>query len=89
MKELLKSRLFSLLSETSSVTNEEIKNAYGCFMEQVENVSQSELNHSEIFRILNTTRIEFAFLKSLYRYEQGEKCPKICLYSEGINPCGF
>lgn len=89
MKELLKLRLFSLLSETSPVTNEEIKNAYGCFMEQVENVSQSERNYSEIFRMLNVTRIEFAFLKSLYRYGQGEKCPEICLYRKGVNFCRF
>lgn len=74
------SRLFSLLSEPSQVTNEEMQNAYGCFMEQVKTtVSQSESNHSEVFRILNNTRIELVFIESLNQYEQGEKCLEICL----------
>lgn len=85
MDELLKTRLFSLLSEPSQVTNEEMQSAYGCFTEQVKTESQSEQNYTEIFRILNTTRIEFAFLKSLYRYEQGEKCSKISLSAKSIS----
>lgn len=75
MNELLKQRFFSLLSEPSQeVTNEEIQNAYDCFMEQLRTVSQSEKTYSEIFRILNITRIELLSLKSFYRYEQGGKC---------------
>lgn len=36
MNELLKERFFSLLSEPSQeVINEEIQNAYDCFMEQL------------------------------------------------------
>jgi hypothetical protein len=85
MNELLKTRLFSLLSEPSQVTNEEMQNAYGCFMEQLRTVSQSENNYSETFRMLNITRIELLGLKSLHRYEQGEKCPKIYLSPKG-NP---
>jgi len=80
MNELFKTRLFSLLSEPSQeVTNVQIINAYDCFMEKVKMVSQSENNHSEIFRTLNITRIELVFIELLYRYEQGEKCPEICL----------
>jgi len=79
MNKLLKERFFSLLSDFSQVTNEEIINAYDCFMEKVKTVSQSENDHSEIFRMLNITRIELVFMESLYQYEQGEKCPKICL----------
>ena len=80
MNELLKTRLLGLLSEPSQeVTNEQIINAYDCFMEQVREVSKSEQNYSEVFRMLNNTRIELVFIESLYRYEQGEKCPKICL----------
>ena len=86
MNELLRERLFSLLSESSPVTNQEIENAYGCFMEQVETVSQSEQNYSEIFRMLNSTRIELVFIESLYRYDQGKKCSKICLSSKGNIP---
>lgn len=80
MNKLLETRLFSLLSESSQVTNEEMQNAYGCLMEQVKvTVSQPETNYQEVVRILNITRIELVFLESLYRYWQGEKCPEICL----------
>lgn len=89
MNEILKTELFSLLTETSLVANDQIGNAYGDFMKQTRAVSQSEQDYSRVFRILNTTRIELAFLKSLYRYELGEKCPKICLYSKGFSPCQF
>lgn len=72
--------MFSLLSEPSQVvTNEEIENAYGCFMEQVRMVSQSEQDYSEVFRMLNITRVELVSLKPLYRHGLGEKCPEICL----------
>jgi len=79
--------MFSLLSETSQVTNEGIQNAYGCFTEQLRTISQSERDYSEIFQELNTTRAELVFLKPLFRHEQGEKCPKICLSSKGSIPC--
>lgn len=88
MNDLLETKMFRLLSKSSQqVTNEEIQTAYGCFMEQLKTVSQSEQSYSEAFRILDTTRIELAFLKSLYRYEQEKKCPEICLYPKGISIC--
>jgi len=90
MNELFKERLISLLSESSQqVTNEEMTNAYGCFMEKVRAVSQSEQNYSEVFRMLNNTRIELVFIESLNRYEQGKKCPKICLSPKEFNLCQF
>lgn len=85
MNDLLKERLFTLLSEPLQVTNEEMQNAYGCFMEQVKAVSQSENDYSEIFRILNLTRIEFDSLGSSPLYGQGKKCPEICI-SKKSNP---
>lgn len=76
MNDLLKMSMFGLLSEPSQeVTNKEIQNAYGCFMEQVKTVSQSENSYSEIFRMLNITHIELVFIESLNRYEQEKKCP--------------
>ena len=84
MNELSKERLISLLSEPTQVTNEEIKNAYECFMEQLRTVNQSDRNCSGVFQMLNVTRIELESLQSLYRYEQGEKCPKINLFTEGV-----
>ena len=83
MWKMLDSRLFGLLSESSQeVTNKEMENAYGCFMEQVETVSKSENTYPEIYRMLNNTRIELVFLQSLYRYEQEKKCPEISLSSQ-------
>jgi len=74
MNELLRERLFSLLAEPSQVTNEEMQTAYGDFMEQIKTVSQSENDCSEVFRMLNITRIELVSVRTLYRYGQGEKC---------------
>ena len=82
MNDLFRERLISLLSDPTQVTNEEMQSAYGCFMEQVNKVSQSEKTYSEIFRMLNITRIELVFIETLYRYGQGEKCPEICLHQK-------
>jgi len=89
MNELLREKLFSLLADASQlVANEEMQNAYGCFMEQVKTtVSQPETDYPEVFRMLNITRIELVFIESLYRNEQGEKCPKISLSPKGIGTC--
>lgn len=89
MNELLKTKLFSLLAKNSQeVSNDEMKNAYENFAELVKTtVSQSEMDYQQSFRMLNVSRIELAFLKSLYRYEQGEKCPEISLYPKGFSPC--
>lgn len=72
-------KLFSLLSDASLVTNEKMENAYVCFTGHMKAVSQSETDYSEVYRMLNDARIELAFLQTLYRYEEGEKCPEICL----------
>lgn len=88
MNELSRERLISLLVDTSQkVANEEMQSAYGCFMEQVNKVSQSEKTYSEIFRMLNITRIELVFIETLYRYGQGEKCLEISLSTKGISYC--
>ncbi|MDH6306991.1 hypothetical protein M2459_003684 [Parabacteroides sp. PF5-5] len=83
MNELLRERLIRLLSEPAQVTNEEMKSAYGCFLEQVRNVSQSEQSHIEIFRILSITRIELVSIELLCQYGKGEKCPEIHLPKKG------
>lgn len=64
--------LFRLLSDASQVTNEEMQNAYKCFMEQIIAVCQSEQSYHDIFRMLNITRIEFDSLESSL-YELGKK----------------
>lgn len=87
MNKILKTELFSLFTGTSPVSNNQMEDAYGDFMKQIRAVGQSEQDYSRVFRVLDTTRIELAFLKSLYRYEQGEKCPEISLYPKSFSPC--
>lgn len=89
MNELLRERLIRLLSEPTQVTNKEMQNAYECFIKRVETVSKSENDYSEIYQILNATRIELVAVQALHRYGQGEKRPKICLSSKSISPCLF
>lgn len=79
MNELLKTRMFGLLSESSQVTNEEMQDAYGCFMEQLRTIVSHPEDYSEVFRELNNTRVELVFIETLYRNEQEKKCPEICL----------
>ncbi len=74
MNDLLKTRFFILLADTSQeVINTEIKDAYEEFIKQMVAISNSK-DYSNIFRMLNLTRIEIAPLKELYQCEQGEKC---------------
>jgi hypothetical protein len=83
MWNMLHSRLFGLLSESSQeVTNEEMQNAYEDFRTQVANLSDSEVEYSETFRNLNHTRIEFDSLGLSPLYGQGKKCPEINLSSK-------
>lgn len=91
MNELVKTRFFALLTKSSQeVKNEKMRSAYGNFMEQLKTaVSQPEMDYIEVYRVLNTTRIELAFLKSLCRYGQGEKCPKISVSSKDFSFCQF
>jgi len=74
MNELLKTRLFTLLSELSQeVTNEEMQESYGEFVEKIKTVS-NENDYSTTYRILVATRIEIASLETAPLYGQGEKC---------------
>ncbi|KAA5081525.1 hypothetical protein F3P51_17615 [Bacteroides fragilis] len=74
MDDLLKARIFRLLSENSQeVTNEEMQEAYGKFIEQIRTVSNGNDN-STTYRILVATRIEIASLRITPLYGQGEKC---------------
>lgn len=74
MNDLLQTRLFRLLSGTSQeVTNEEMQNAYGEFVEKIRTVS-NENDFSTTYWILVATRIEIASLEIAPLYGQGEKC---------------
>ena len=84
MNDLLKERFFSLLAESSQVTNEKMQNAYAQFTAHMEAVNSSE-DHATTFRTLNISRIEVAHLQTVFQYEQGEKCPKINLSAKGIS----
>ena len=74
MNDLLQTRMFRLLFETSQeVINEEMQNAYGEFVEQIRTVSNGN-DYSTTYRILTATRIEIASLETTPLYGQGEKC---------------
>ena len=74
MNDLLQSKMFGLLSETSQeVTNEEMQNAYGEFVEQIRTVS-NENDYPTTYRILVATRIEIASLETTPLYGMGGKC---------------
>ena len=52
MNDLLQTRIFGLLNETSQeISNEEMQNAYGEFIHQVRTMS-NENDYSTIYRIL-------------------------------------
>lgn len=74
MNEILKTKLFSLLADTSQVTNYEMQQAYEPFVKEVETLNQPETDYPTIFRILNITRIELVFLLKQFQCEQGGKC---------------
>lgn len=74
MNDLLQTRMFGLLFETSQeVTNEEMQNAYDEFVEQIRTVNRDK-DYSTTYRILTATRIEIASLETTPLYGQGEKC---------------
>ena len=57
MNDLLQTRIFRLLSETSQeVTNQEMQNAYGEFVEQIRIVGDGD-DYSTTYRIFVATRI--------------------------------
>lgn len=74
MNDLLQMRIFGLLSETSQeVSNEEMQNAYGEFVEQIRIVGDGS-DYFTVYRILVATRIEIASLETILLYGQGGKC---------------
>ena len=83
MNDLLQTRIFGLMFETSQeVINEEMQNAYGEFVEQVRTVSNGN-DYSATYRILTATRIEIASLETTPLYGQGEKCAQKAVSTKG------
>lgn len=78
MNELLKMGLFSLLTEISLVSNEEIKNAYEDFAQTLLKKLQTEIDIVKLYYSLNFVRLEFAGLQTSLQNGQGEKCAKLC-----------
>lgn len=76
-------KLFTLLCEASpKTTNEKLRNAYEDFLAKVKLFSETESDFSEIYRMLNLTRIEFVYSQSYTQYEQGEKCLERSIFAE-------
>lgn len=85
MNDLSQMRFFGLLSKVSQeVTNEEIQNAYGELLGHIKCVSGGT-DRAIIYRTLNATRIELAFLEIPSHYGQGKKCPKEATYSKTLS----
>lgn len=79
MNDILKTAFIRLLADNSQeVTNEEMHSAYAQFTIHMDTVSKSD-DKQIVFRMLNLTRIEIAHLQTVFRYEQGKKCPEICV----------
>lgn len=74
MNDLFNMDLFSLLTESTQVTNDRITIAYEKFAKQIEKLNQPDEDYQTIYRRLNLTRIECVSLQSLFQYEQGKKC---------------
>lgn len=76
MNDLSKTRIIILLTDSSQkVTDTEMQDAYDEFIRCIATIGNSKDN-SNIFRMLNLTRIEIAPLKELYQCEQGENALK-------------
>ena len=74
MNALVKTEFFILMNENSQeITNEEMQNAYGEFVEQIRTVSNGN-DYSTTYRILVATRIEIASLETTPLYGMGGKC---------------
>lgn len=74
MNDLMKTELFVLINENShKITNEQMQNAYGKFVEQIRIVSDGN-DYSTTYRILVVTRIELASLETSHLYGQEKKC---------------
>jgi len=83
MNNLMKTEFFSLVTESSQeVTNDEMQNAYVQFTAHMEAVNSSK-DHATVFRTLNISRIEVVHLQTVFRHEQGEKCPEISISAKG------
>lgn len=65
--------LFSLLSENSHVTDEQMQNAYKSFVEQITTISQSQQSYPEVFRMLNRTRKEMMILWNHHLFTSWKK----------------
>ena len=79
---IFKTEFFGLLTESSQVTNEKMRNAYAQFTVHMETVNNSE-DYATAFRTLNIARVELGLLQSFYRHEKGEKCPEINVSAKG------
>ena len=73
MNDLSKTRIIILLTDSSQKVTDTEMHAYDEFIRCIATIGSSKDN-SNIFRMLNLTRIEIGPLKELYQCEQGKKC---------------
>lgn len=83
MVEILKTEFFVHMNENSQeITNEQMYNAYGKFIEHI-NAFSKDNDLTSIIKKLNFTRAELVFLSTQIQHVQGKKCPKIRLSPKG------
>ena len=88
MNDLMKMRIFGLLSGTSQqVSNEEMQEVYDEFIEQIRTVSYGN-DYSTTYRILVVTRIEIASLETSPLHGQGENALKKLFLQKTLGTLG-
>ncbi len=74
MNDLSKTRIIILLTDSSQkVTDTEMQDAYDEFIRCIATIGSSKDN-SNIFRMINITRIKIEPLKELYKKRKKKKC---------------
>lgn len=75
MEKLLKTKLFSFITDTSAnISITEMKFAYDEFVRNSKLIIENEKNWIDAIRSLSYTCIELKSLQSQILYEQGKKC---------------
>lgn len=87
MEQLMNSRLFLLLAETSQDKNliTELKLAYGEFALKLLDRLNTGENLTELYCNLGFASLELADLCNNLSDRQGEKCPYYCKQSNSLN----
>lgn len=86
MNDLTRTKFFILLTRNSQeVANEEMRNAYVGLLKEINNLNQSEIDYSNVYRELNLTRIEFVYLQYTFNTSRGKNALKNIYLQKAIS----